>query len=103
MATTTLGADSARVIPFPFPRYIAPADVAARRIVRHSLRAAIDELVGLLDALDGDADREDDDPSGQCDEDGLNTLLVLAGGDGPGCTISDPDAEHDGCEQEAAM
>lgn len=100
MATTTLGADSARVIPFPFPQFIAPDDLAARRVVRHSLRAAIDELVGLLDVLDGVSDQEDDDASGQCDEDGINTLLVLVGGDGPGCTISDPDAEHDGREQE---
>jgi len=67
MAITTLGAESARVIPFPFPRYIEPNDLAARRVVRNSLRAAIDELVSLLDALDGDPEFEptgDDEPTG---------------------------------------
>ena len=43
-------------------------------------------------------DDEEDDPSGQCDEDGINTLLGLSTGSGPGCTMSDPDCEHDGRE-----
>ena len=43
---------------------------------------------------------EDDDPAGQCDEDGVNTEFAMARGGGPGCIISDPDAEDDGREQE---
>lgn len=44
-------------------------------------------------------DDEEDDPSGQCDEDGINTLVAVSGRiNGPGCTISDDDAEHDGKE-----
>ena len=43
---------------------------------------------------------EEDDPSGQCDEDGINTMkpYVSAISRGAGCKISDPDAEHDGRE-----
>jgi hypothetical protein len=36
-------------------------------------------------------DDEEDDPSGQCDEDGVNTSLALLSGNGPGCEISDID------------
>jgi len=49
-------------------------------------------------------DDEEDDPSGQCDEDGINTAFdaipYTVGAWGPGCPISDPDAEHDGSERE---
>lgn len=44
-------------------------------------------------------DDEEDDPSGVHDEDGINTMIALSTGYGPGCTISDPDGcEHDGRE-----
>lgn len=40
-------------------------------------------------------DDEEDDPSGQCDEDGINTAFdnvrYQQGSSGPGCIISDPD------------
>lgn len=32
-------------------------------------------VLALLDAIDGEADCEDDDPSGVADEDGINTRL----------------------------
>ncbi|WP_298190979.1 hypothetical protein [Novosphingobium sp.] len=39
----------------------------------------IEALIALLDAMGGDPDLEEDDPHGQCDEDGVNTALhVLA-------------------------
>jgi hypothetical protein len=46
-------------------------------------------------------DAEEDDPSGQCDEDEVNTDLAMACGGGPGCTIADSDVgiddePHDG-------
>lgn len=43
---------------------------------------------------------EEDDPSGQCDEDGINTLLEMSlclhgtSYGGPGCPISDPDRDE---------
>lgn len=52
--------------------------------------------------LAGEEDDEEDDPSGQCDEDGVNTDLGLAMTSGPGCKISDPDAEHNGREDPGA-
>lgn len=45
-------------------------------------------------------DDEEDDPSGQCDEDGINTALFVKHATTPGCTISDSDLEHDGREEE---
>lgn len=43
-------------------------------------------------------DDEDDDPAGQCDEDGINIPLNVSHF-GPGCIISDDDIEHDGREE----
>lgn len=55
------------------------------------------------DAEDDDP-AEEDDPSGQCDEDEVNTLQWLACGGGPGCNISDPGGcEHDGQERECMI
>jgi len=51
----------------------------------------IEALIDVMDALGGDPDREDDDPPGQCDEDGVNTALHLLAGSGPGCMIADED------------
>ena len=50
----------------------------------------------------GEEDDEEDDPAGQCDEDGVNTQAGMARGTGAGCPIADPDAEHDGREEEAS-
>jgi hypothetical protein len=55
-------------------------------------------LIERLDAVDGDADYEqddhpeEDDDSGVYDEDGVNTLhgLALRWAEGPGCPIADP-------------
>jgi hypothetical protein len=55
-------------------------------------------LIDRIDDLDGDPDLEDDDPSGQCDEDGINTDFAVAFGGGPGCKISDPGEEDDPAE-----
>lgn len=41
---------------------------------------------------------EDDDPSGQCDEDGINTVREAAYSSAAGCPISDPDQEGAYCD-----
>ena len=62
------------------------------------------DLIDRLDIIEGDPDLEDDDPSGQCDEDGVSTNFGAACGGGPGCEISDPGGcEHDGREPEAGF
>lgn len=55
----------------------------------------LDDFDGDPDCEDSDAD-EDDDPSGQCDEDGINTAYQAAGG--PGCPIADPGEDEDAGE-----
>lgn len=54
----------------------------------------------LLASALADEDAEEDDPSGQCDEDGVNTAEHLLAWSGAGCPIGDPDYEHDGREEE---
>ncbi|WP_324740119.1 hypothetical protein U8326_10090 [Tsuneonella sp. CC-YZS046] len=58
-----------------------------------SCPAGDDRIYGSDDGAGGDVDdAEEDDPSGQCDEDGINTDLRVRWQDyGPGCAISDPD------------
>lgn len=56
-------------------------------------KACFYEPIGYLPSgcVAGDDD-EEDDPAGQCDEDGVNTSLSAARAyQGPGCDISDPD------------
>ena len=95
------------------PAFEAPAGaIAVARILQrydvNQLAGFIEVAIGLLDVVDGDPDLEDDDPAGQCDEDGINTTLGMFG-DGPGCSLSDPeedddpDEEHDGCEYEEGI
>lgn len=48
-------------------------------------------------------DAEEDDPAGQCDEDGCNTFLGALQSPSAGCSISDPGGcEHDGREHDEA-
>lgn len=73
--------------------------VFARLLDRHSpgeIAQAIEVLIDLCDLLDGDPDleaepdAEEDDPSGQCDEDGINTALGnVIFWQGPGCPLGD--------------
>lgn len=73
--------------------------IAASLLERHSAQEisdAIEVLIDVLDALGGDPDLEDDDPAGQCDEDGKNTggaEFWMHGQSfaGPGCVLSDDD------------
>lgn len=58
-------------------------------------RLARDAYGNIAYEDDEDSDpAEEDDPSGQCDEDGVNTsfdgIRYTAGASGPGCSISDP-------------
>ena len=55
---------------------------------------------GMSEPFHAQEDAEEDDPAGQCDEDGVNTQAAMARGTGPGCPIADPDGEHDGREEE---
>lgn len=66
-----------------------------RRALEHFIAVAID----VLDALDGDPDLEEDDPSGQADEDGINTVIPINALNvrslaGAGCLISDDDMDE---------
>ena len=67
---------------------------AIPRLSRNDLEALTERLIEALDTLDSDSDLEEDDPSGQTDEDGMNTgngNFVMHGSsfEGPGCYISD--------------
>lgn len=46
---------------------------AIHRLTRAELEDLAQSLIDHMDAADGDPDLEDDDPAGQCDEDGVNT------------------------------
>lgn len=77
---------------------------AIPKLSRHELASVTERLIERLDELDGDPDLEEDDPSGQCDEDGMNTLEVQAqysingpSYSAPGCPISDPDDDSSPC------
>lgn len=65
-----------------------------RAALEHFIAVAID----MLDLVDGDPDLEDDDPSGQADEDGINTVIPInlfnvRALNGAGCTLSDDDGD----------
>ena len=87
--------------PKPFVAiYPEPGNNLSRFLVQGYLDAqeiglAAQALIDLLDSIHGDPDCEEDDPCGQIDEDGVNTLEILACGHGPGCTIADPDCAVD--------
>lgn len=66
---------------------------------RKALERMIAISIDILDQTDPDPDLEEDDPSGQCDEDGLNTgspRNALHGRllEGPGCVLSDDDVDE---------
>lgn len=110
-ASNVLGRNSvASTTPIPLTSIangVPPAPVL-RLLARHSraeLEGFITVAIDLLDVADGDpdcepdADREEDDPPGQYDEDCYTGSLPR--GDGPGCDISDPGGcEHDGREEQ---
>lgn len=79
-----------------------------RTVIEQLAQAKLDEahaLLALLDRFDGDPDREDDDPAGQCDEDGMNTAsgsFLWGNHGGPGCPISDPGERDEGVYQHGA-
>jgi hypothetical protein len=64
---------------------------------RATLASFVEVAIGILDCADGDSDIEEDDEAGQYDEDCHTARPPI--GVGPGCTISDPDAEHDDREE----
>lgn len=67
-----------------------------QRLARHSrkeIEGFIAVAIDLLDMADPDPDIEEDDPCGQADEDGINTITPGEASryynPGPGCIISD--------------
>lgn len=62
---------------------------------RPLLSRLITGLIERLDEIDGDADLEEVDAE---DSFALSPWALQASG--PGCAISEPDYEHDGCEEE---
>lgn len=80
-----------------------PADIALSLIPslpRPVLERLAQSIIDRLDDMDAPGeDMEDDDPAGQCDEDGRNTgsqafLVHGISYHGAGCPISDPDLDH---------
>lgn len=79
----------------PTALHLALLAQAIPMLSRHELESLTERLIDRLDDLSPDPDLEDDDPSGQCDEDGVNCRsgnFVVHGRkfDGPGCPIGDP-------------
>lgn len=76
------------------------------RFDRRKLETFLEAGVELLDAIEGDHDLEPngDELDGAIGEDDplFHDEHPLAG-NGPGCDIADPDAEHDGREHEYGM
>lgn len=78
-------------------------DVDLLRALAATNRKALERMIAIsidiLDAVDPDPDMEDDDPAGQCDEDGCNITphrnafngRML---EGAGCVLSDDDADE---------
>lgn len=77
--------------PVTFPNLLSTFD-------RATIASAVEVLVAVLDAMDGDPDLEEDDPSGQCDEDEFNTALHMAGftvgANAAGCPLADGGGEQ---------
>lgn len=80
----------------------APPMPAVARILsrfdRHHLAAFIAVAIDLLDTLDGDNDSEDSGDETDNDQSEEDFLDYSRFGNGPGCDVGDPDAEHDGRE-----
>lgn len=86
---------SASALPFATALAVIPS------LPRPLLSRLVSRAIERLDEIDGDPDLEDDDPSGQCDEDEINTGLAFISAhgislDGPGCPISDPGEPEEG-------
>jgi hypothetical protein len=83
------------------PGAIPPIPAMARilaRFDRDSLSGFIEVAIGLIGTLESDADVEGNGDEGDCDRSEDDALDYSVYGNGPGCTVSDPDAEHDGKE-----
>lgn len=66
---------------------------------RPALERFIAISIDILDAIDGDADLEEDDPTGQADEDGINAVFSIHALNrrslaGAGCVLSDDDFDE---------
>ncbi|MBW8294751.1 hypothetical protein [Sphingopyxis sp.] len=77
-------------------------DADLLRALAATNRPALERMIAIgidiLDQIDPDPDLEEDDPTGQCDEDELNTgsprnVLHTRSLDGAGCVLSDDDMD----------
>lgn len=85
------------------PASAAPMPAVARilsRFDRQSLAGFIAVAIDLLDTLDGDDDCEDNGDATDHNQIEDEALDYSRFGNGPGCDVGDPDAEHDGREPE---
>lgn len=78
-------------------------DADLLRMLAATNRPALERMIAIsidiLDALDPDPDIEEDDPSGQADEDGINVappinILNKRSLSGAGCILSDDDFDE---------
>lgn len=95
MATHALGVESVPSNPLQFPLSpnctpVTPLLQLLSRLDRKKVEAFVEVSIAMLDLIDGDPDIEEDDPSGQCDEDEVNTGFEIAREAGAGCPIADP-------------
>lgn len=71
-------------------------------ITRDSLAMAIETLIAVLDAIDGDPDVELN--GDELDANNAEDDFVRHYAEGPGCPVSDPGGcEHDGCEPDVSL
>jgi hypothetical protein len=85
---------NALVLPGARPHVTPALAKFLSRLDRPTLEAVAQAAIDRLDDLDDDPDLEDDDPAGQCDEDGINCgdgVFYVHGKPqhGPGCAIGD--------------
>jgi hypothetical protein len=83
MATANVRGDSA----FAYPPHLPP---------RAAIETAVETLVAVLNAMDGDADVEEDDPQGDVTDDDAafderSRFIANQYANGPGCMTADPD------------
>lgn len=78
-------------------------DADLLRALAATNRPALERMIAIgidiLDQIDPDPDLEEDDPAGQCDEDGCNTtpprnVLTARSLAGAGCLLSDDDVDE---------
>lgn len=103
MASRAIRADSVLINPLTFTPGMTPAAPLMRKLVQYDrakVEAFVEISISLIDLMDGDPDNElngDETDHTQSEECFVEHSFH---GAGPGCSVSDPDAEHDGSEHD---